>query len=91
MADEPNAAPPGPPQAAEQTFADDSSGTPPGRAPRQQPWALSFALFAAGFVVLIVAGKIGSTAPWSLVLKAFGVAFCVVGFLLARRDRTVKL
>ena len=91
MADDPNAAPQVSPQPADRTAADESSGTAPGRGSRQQPWALSFALFAAGFVILIVAGKIGSAALWSHVLKGFGVALCVVGFLLARRDRTAKL
>ena len=91
MADDPNAAPPVPPQATDQTSTDSISGMPPERGSRPQPWAVSFALFAAGFVILIVAGKIGSAPLWSLVLKGFGVAFCVVGFLFARRDRNVKL
>jgi len=96
VADESNPAPPVPPQGTPQQASTDASGNespsaPPARGVRQQPWAISFVLFAAGFVMLIVASKIAPTALWGPVLKGFGAASCVVGFLLARRDRRLKL
>jgi predicted Kef-type K+ transport protein len=63
----------------------------PGSGGRRGPnWALPFALFFAGFVILIVANKISVARLSGYLLKGVGVALCAAGFLQARRDRPSK-
>ena len=79
VAEEPQAAPPALPR--------EGASIPPGRGARKQPWVTSFVLFAVGFVILIVASKIGPAGLYGTLLKGLGAAFCVVGLVLARRSR----
>lgn len=75
------------PQAAPPANSGEGSSIPPGRGARKQPWVSSFVLFAVGFVILILASKIGLSGPYGALLKGLGAAFCVVGLVLARRSR----
>jgi len=48
-------------------------------------WKLTFGLFAAGFVLLVIAAKLQLTAAFDWALKGVGAAACAGAFLLARR------
>jgi uncharacterized membrane protein YfcA len=53
----------------------------------RQPWGIAFVLFLAGFVVLVVVGKLNVSRLTADVLKGVGAGLCLAAFVIARRAR----
>lgn len=54
-----------------------------------QPWGLAFALFALGFVALVVMSKLKLSPIAAGLVKGVAAGLCVAAFVIARRARKV--
>jgi hypothetical protein len=52
---------------------------------RGQPWGIAFVLFLAGFVSLVVVGKLHVSRLTADALKGVGAGLCLAAFVIARR------
>lgn len=53
----------------------------------RQPWGIAFVLFLAGFVLLVLVGRLHVSRLTADVLKGVGAGLCLAAFVIARRAR----
>lgn len=93
MAEEPQPFLPSPVPPSEGDHSADTKRSDREREPSQgagafgPEWKLAFALFAAGFLLLVIAAKLQLRPAFDWLLKGIGAIACGVGLFAARRAR----